>query len=75
MGGKKLRVEVDDSDETVGEKIRRAITQKVPAVLVVGDSDVDAHTVGIRLRGEDEERGVALSEAADRLAEFCKPPR
>jgi threonyl-tRNA synthetase len=75
LGGKQLRVDVDDSTETVGEKIRRAITQKVPAVLVVGDSDVEADTVGIRMRGEEEERGVALADAADRLAQFCKPPR
>src|SRR5690606_24204341 len=31
-----LRPEVDASDETVGEKIRRALTHKHPAVLVVG---------------------------------------
>ncbi len=70
-----LRVEVDVADETVGEKIRRALTQKHPAVLVVGDRDVAAGTVGLRLRGGDEERGVALAEASRRLLEFCRPPR
>ncbi len=70
-----LRVEVDSADDTVGEKIRRAITSKNPAVLVVGDSDVEAGTVGIRLRGEQERRGVPLTDAAEELTEFCKPPR
>jgi len=41
-----VRVEVDTSDHTVGEKIRSAIVQKHPAVLVVGDNDVEAGTVG-----------------------------
>ena len=36
-----LRVEVDISNETVGDKIRKALTQKHPAVIVVGDNDVE----------------------------------
>lgn len=74
LGG--LRVDIDASDETVGEKIRRALTQKVPAVLVVGDRDVEDGTVGLRLRGEDEEaRGVQLADASSRLIEMARPPR
>jgi len=70
-----LRIEVDALDDTVGEKIRRAITAKHPAVIVVGDADVEAGTVGLRLRGEAERRGTPLSEAADELADLCRPPR
>ena len=70
-----LRVEVDDHDDTVGEKIRRALTMKHPAVLVVGDDDVDANTAGFRLRGSEERRGVAVAEVRDDLVDFCKPPR
>jgi len=70
-----LRTEVDEADDTVGEKIRRAITQKHLSVIVVGDRDVAAGTVGLRIRGEDEERGVALAEASRRLVELCRPPR
>ncbi|HSQ36345.1 MAG TPA: threonine--tRNA ligase [Acidimicrobiia bacterium] len=70
-----LRTEVDQADDTVGEKIRRAITQKHMSVIVVGDRDVDAGTVGLRVRGEDDERGVALAEASRRLVELCRPPR
>jgi threonyl-tRNA synthetase len=70
-----LRAEVDLSDDTVGEKVRRAITFKHPAVFVVGDDDVEAGTVGIRFRGEDERRGVAFPDAAEELVERCRPPR
>ncbi len=70
-----LRAEVDESSETVGEKIRRALTAKHPAVLVVGDRDVEAGTVGLRLYGEEaERRGVPLSEAVSDLAEAARPP-
>jgi threonyl-tRNA synthetase len=70
-----LRVEVDRSSETVGDKIRRAITQKHPAVVVVGDRDVEDGTVGLRLYGEDKDtRGVPLAEAVARLVELAAEP-
>ncbi|MDH3538745.1 MAG: threonine--tRNA ligase [Acidimicrobiia bacterium] len=71
-----LRVEVDDHDDTLGEKVRRAITAKTPAVLVVGDDDVDHSTVGLRLRDDEgEQRGVPIADAGSRLVELCAPPR
>jgi threonyl-tRNA synthetase len=71
-----IRVEVDVADETVGEKIRNAITQKHPAVLVVGDNDVTNSTVGFRLRGEDtEQRGMPVDDAVARLVAAASAPR
>ena len=71
-----VRVEVDTADETVGEKIRKAITHKTPAILVVGDNDVQAGTVGMRLRGEEsEERGIPADDAIASLVKLVEPPR
>ncbi len=71
----RLRVEVDVSDDTVGDKIRKALTQKHPAVIVVGDDDVANSTVGLRLYGEERDtRGVELIEATNRLAQMAKAP-
>jgi len=71
-----VRVEVDEADDTVGEKIRRAITQKTPAVLVVGDQDIENHTVGLRLRSEEHERrGIEVDSAVQELAALATPPR
>jgi len=76
LGEGGVRVEVDAADETVGEKIRRAITQKVPAVLVVGDQDVEDGTVGLRLREDTgEQRGLPLDDVVSDLSERCAPPR
>lgn len=70
-----LRVDVDKSDATVGEKIRRALTQKHPAILVVGDDDMAAKTVGLRLRGDDRERrGVPLEELLRELGDLAAIP-
>ncbi|MEZ5175998.1 MAG: threonine--tRNA ligase [Acidimicrobiia bacterium] len=76
LRGVGLRVEVDTADDTVGDKIRKAITAKHPAVLVVGDNDVENDTVGLRLRGDDkEERGVAVQATVERLEKLAAPPR
>lgn len=70
-----IRVDTDLADATVGEKIRKALTHKRPAVLVVGDDDVANRTVGLRMRGEDtDERGVTLDDAESRLVEAGRLP-
>lgn len=74
--GAGLRVEIDETGETVGEKIRRALTDKHPAVLVVGDRDVENRTVGLRLYGEEtEQRGLAAEQAVASLAAAAAPPQ
>ena len=75
LRGKGLRVELDGSDDTVGDKIRRALTGKHPAVLVVGDADVENRTVGLRLYGEERDtRDVPLDEAVGSLVELARMP-
>ena len=44
------RVEVDESDETVGKKIRNAEVEKIPYVIVFGDKESDA-SLAIREHG------------------------
>jgi len=51
--------------DSLGSRIRRAKTEKVPYILVVGDEDIDAKTVGVNKRGEsDPDRGVDVDEFA-----------
>ena len=59
----------------LGEKIRRAITQKVGSLLVVGDDDVEATTVGLRVRGTEERRGVPLDDAVSEMVALAQAPR
>ncbi len=63
-----LRVETIAADESLGKRIRAAKNHKIPYVLVVGDDDVAAHTVGVNARGNDVERDVPVASFVDRLA-------
>ncbi len=65
-----VRATLEAADEPLGARIRRAKLAKLPYILVVGDDDVAAGTVGVNRRGaERPERGVALDAFAAGLAE------
>jgi threonyl-tRNA synthetase len=48
-----FRVEVDDSDETVGKRIRNAEVEKIPYVVVYGDRESD-ESLAVRERGGEQ---------------------
>jgi threonyl-tRNA synthetase len=68
LGVRRVRVEVDDSDNTMGAKIRHHQIQKVPYMLVVGDTEVDSDSVSVRRRSGEETRGVAVDEFVSDVA-------
>jgi threonyl-tRNA synthetase len=49
-----MRAEVDARSETVGRKIRQAQLDKIPYMLVIGDKEVAAATVSVRLRSGEQ---------------------
>ncbi|MEM7322886.1 MAG: threonine--tRNA ligase [Actinomycetota bacterium] len=61
------RVQMTEATDPLGKRIRRAKTQKIPYVLVVGDDDVAAGTVGVNPRGGDVERDVTVQDFLARL--------
>ncbi len=60
---------VDAHTDTLGKRVRQAKLEKVPYVLVVGDSDAEQGTVGVNARGSDRpERDVPVDAFVERLA-------
>ena len=62
LEAKGMRVELDDRNEKIGYKIREARLQKVPYMLVIGDSEVESGAVAVRKRGEDGDLGAMKTE-------------
>jgi threonyl-tRNA synthetase len=58
-----IRVTVDDSDDRMQKKIRTAQQQKVPFMLLAGDSDVAAGAVSFRYRDGSQKNGVPVADA------------
>ncbi len=55
-----LRVETDLRNEKIGYKIREALLEKVPYIVVVGDKEAAEGKVSVRKRGE--EKSVVMSK-------------
>lgn len=64
-----FRVFVDDLDETVGKKIRRATKDKVPYVLVVGDREVNGEDLTVRVRGQEEQVTMSMTDFVKKLSD------
>ncbi len=62
-----FRTDLVEANDQLGKRIRAAKMEKIPYVLVVGDDDVAAGTLGVNPRGGDVERGVGLDVFVDRL--------
>ncbi|AXB82709.1 threonine--tRNA ligase [Megasphaera hexanoica] len=49
-----IRVEVDESNEKIGYKIRKAQMEKVPYMAVIGDKEMENNTLSIRDRAKGD---------------------
>ncbi|MEM8582688.1 MAG: threonine--tRNA ligase [Bacteroidota bacterium] len=55
-----IRGFVDDRSETIGKKIREAEVKKVPIMLIIGDKEVEAGGVAVRVQGEGDKGTMSL---------------
>ncbi len=62
-----LRVEIDSRQEKMQSKIRDAQMQKIPYMLIVGDREVEAKKVAVRIRNEEDLGAMDVSELLEKL--------
>ena len=68
LAARGLRVEVDDSADTMGAKIRKHQLAKVPYQLIVGDSEAEEGTVAVRPRVGDQRKAVPVEQFVEDIA-------
>jgi len=49
-----IRSEIDDRNEKIGKKIRDTELNKVPLMLVIGEKEMNEHTVAVRRQGKGD---------------------
>jgi len=57
-----LRAEAAGTEESLSKRVRSAEVERVPYVVVLGDKEVDAGTVALRVRGSKENRTFSRPE-------------
>lgn len=65
-----VRYSVDNSDESLGKKIKRAANLKVPVVIVVGARDAEERRISLRLA--DKEEQIDFAELAGFLEKMAQ---
>src|SRR5215210_1309030 len=68
LAARGLRVEVDDSQNSMQKKIRENARQKIPYLLIVGDTEAEEGSVNVRRRGEKQQEEMDLAGFADAVS-------
>jgi len=64
-----IRVDLNDSDETLGKKIREGGLQKIPYLLVVGEKEEKANSIAVRNRKKGDLGPVKVSKFIEKIKE------
>ncbi|GLZ75470.1 threonine--tRNA ligase [Actinorhabdospora filicis] len=67
-----VRAEVDSSDDRMQKKVRNAQLQKIPFMILAGDTDQEAGTVSFRYRDGSQRNGVPLDEAVAHVLDVVR---
>nr|WP_248491782.1 threonine--tRNA ligase [Tsukamurella sp. PLM1] len=70
-----IRAEVDHSDDRMQKKIRNHTTQKVPFMLLAGETDRDAGAVSFRFRDGTQVNQVPVEDAVQRIVDWVHARR
>lgn len=62
-----VRTELDESDETLGKKIRAAKTEKAPYYIIIGDNEVSDKTVTLESRDSGESESLSQDSLIEKL--------
>lgn len=67
-----IRVELDENNDTLGYKIRKAQMEKVPYMIIIGDKEVGAGNISVRTRKGSDEGSVDLESFINRVHDEVK---
>ena len=62
-----IRVDVDDSNEKLGYKVRKAQMEKIPLVGIIGKNELNENKITIRYRDSKDQSIFSLSELINKI--------
>jgi len=70
-----IRVEVNNSNETIPYKVRKAEKQKIPYILVIGDKEMKGKYLNVRERGKKNYQKTTKKQFIEKLLKEAIPQR
>lgn len=67
-----IRASIDDRNETIGKKIRENELKRVPFLLIVGEKEMDANMVSVRVQGEGDKGQMSAADFASMVENEIK---
>src|SRR3989344_903513 len=58
----KIRVDIDDTKDTLGKKIRKAELEWIPYIVVVGEKEIKENKLNVRIREENQQKTFNIDE-------------
>ncbi len=74
LAAQDIRVAVDDDNEKLGAKIRRARNLRIPAMAVIGDREIEERGVSLRTRASGDMGFKSVDDLISWLKEEAKEP-
>ena len=71
---KKYRVNIDDRNIRLGEKIHESKKLKIPVTLIIGENDSNNNTIALNFINGDENKDIELSEGIKSINKTLKKP-
>ena len=68
------RINIDNRNVRLGEKVHNSQKNKTPIQIIVGESDKNASTVGLNIYGKENMKDIALPDAIDLIIQELKEP-
>ncbi|MEA3255223.1 MAG: threonine--tRNA ligase, partial [Candidatus Altiarchaeota archaeon] len=70
--GKRIRVDIDERNESIGKKIREAEKEWIPYILVLGGREKESHRFNVRIRYSGEQRDMTLEDLVEEIRDKTK---
>ncbi|MDY6936003.1 MAG: threonine--tRNA ligase [Spirochaetota bacterium] len=72
MLSEEIRADSDLRDESITYKVRDAISKKIPYIGVIGNRELEAGTISLRVRGENNSSSIDTEELINKIKEESK---
>jgi threonyl-tRNA synthetase len=72
LSDKGIRVELEDANETLSAKIRRAQLEKIPYMAVLGEKEENSKSVSLRLRNGEDLGQVPVDKFVQRVEDYIR---
>jgi threonyl-tRNA synthetase len=72
LRGLGVRADIDNANETLGNRVRKAVGSKIPYIVAVGDKEIGGEEWMIRMRGVEKQEKMSKAQFIERILSEIK---